>query len=1571
MIFLDELWHGENIDTPQISQPLCTAIQIALVDLLKSFGVTPDAVVGHSSGEIAAAYTTGALSHHAACRVAYHRGRLAAKLIASSKHPSAMMSVNISEERVPEYLKKFDMESQIGVACINSPFNTTLSGDELALDRLKERLDESKIFCKKLNTGVAYHSPEMAQVSSEYLSCLQSLESQPAFSNGIFMVSSVTGQPVSPYMAADGEYWVNNLVSPVRFADALNYLVVAAPRADGLKDISHYLEIGPHGALQRPIKDSLRQFVGTPNFSYVSTLSRFDSPLKTVLEVVGHLFMHGFPISVTAANQQDNDQSPPFLTDIPIYPFDHSRLYWHESNRSREWRLREARPRALLGVRAADWNPLEPRWRVTLSIDDMPWIADHVVGEHAIFPAAGTVMIALEAVKEMSNKQKRLLAYNIKEATFMNPIVVLPESETEVMVILRPLQQVYEKSAFRFEVRIFARAGDHWNQCFMATIYTEYDEGLSEVDAGLEVRAAVQRMVRKNDYAKETSKSHVSKDDFYERLGQHGLKYGECFSLVDDIFWDGNQEAVARIDFKSLVQSLDGTVHPAVLDAAFQMCFVAPSDGMSRMLPTVVPHKIQDLWMSHDNWKRLESPMAQVVATSRLRSTELGVQSSLAILADDGSLLCRVGKLDMSPIMGEQTQSRDQRTVVHRIDWKPSLSMNDPTQLQNSGELVQVSDDEKSAVSYSVELEDTLRAVLQQNIDILRVTEGSRAPSHIQKYVSWMNRQLQQKRGRTKEEMQLSGKILTTCLDELIEARPSWRLYIEVARNLVGLVRGEVDPLELFYSTSVARDLYDDFYKHMCNNALVSYLELHTHQTPGQRILEVGAGTGGLTHHVLSSLQQIEERTGGVAFTEYTFTDVSGAFFEKATERFSEYQDRMAFKVFNIEKDIETQGFQPGLYDLILAGDCLHVAADLVGTLKRIRSLLKPGGRLIFRETTAPDCFVMGFGFGVLPDWWRNEEAYREWGPTITTPQWHSVLRESGFSGNDLVIKDYQNDAAHIASTIVSTAEASEPREPEGARTLLVVRDGDDYQLGLATSLASEPLAPFEHQRQIFNLSQLPEANVASADRVLFLADIGKPILDRISEREFNLMQEWIKKSPNVLWVAATGPSGDPSTVVCPHIGLQQGFLRTVRTELDRPNGIISLMVEDDAPDRAALVRAISAVFKSAFGDMLPDVEYVLRDGHILTGRLVEDCDVGRQLVSSTTPEATLEPWLPGPPLTLKIETRGQLESLRFVQDVEHHNELDANDVEIEAKAWALNFRDVFAALGRLESDSFGSDCAGVVTRVGSQCTSVKPGDRVCMFTFGCMRTYPRSEESCVSAIPDSVTFEEACGVINPALTAWQSLVELARIKKGDKVLIHSASGATGQLAIQIAKLYGAEVFATVGYDHKKQLLIDEYGIDPDHIFYSRDTSFAKGVERMTNGRGVDVVLNSLVGEGLRASWECIAPFGRFVEIGKADIEANASLPMACFAKSATFAAMDLIHVFTDQKAHGQSILRKVMELFKSGSIRSPRPLQIYGVDAVEDAFRHLQGGKTSGRIIIRVEPSTMVQVCTGILIQW
>lgn len=297
------------------------------------------------------------------------------------------MSVNLPEGQVQGYLESMNaagVAASINIACINSPLNCTLSGLETAIDAVKKQLDRDGIFAHKLNTGVAYHSPSMSVIAADYLSQMKSIDSDNSqgIATSIPMVSSVTGQAVSPALLATAQYWVDNMVSPVRFADAVHILIQESSTLKvGMAKITDLVEIGPHCALRRPVQETLsRAGSHKKQIQYTSVLYRSKPAVQSMLECFGQLFCHGYVVSITAANRMSSSQGLlPFLVGCPEYPFDHSNKYWFESRLSRDFRLRGPAFGETLGLRFFDWNPLEPRWRNFLSIESTPWIADHNV----------------------------------------------------------------------------------------------------------------------------------------------------------------------------------------------------------------------------------------------------------------------------------------------------------------------------------------------------------------------------------------------------------------------------------------------------------------------------------------------------------------------------------------------------------------------------------------------------------------------------------------------------------------------------------------------------------------------------------------------------------------------------------------------------------------------------------------------------------------------------------------------------------------------------------------------------------------------------------------------------------------------------------------------------------------------------------------------------------------------------------------------------------------------------------------------------------------------------------------
>jgi acyl transferase domain-containing protein len=384
-----------NINDPFLSQAACAAIQVALVDLLASWNIVPVRVVGHSSGEIAAAYCAGYLSRKDAWKLAYFRGFVSALQMHKK---GAMVAVGISPDGIFPYLEALrepgQFQGELVIACYNSPKNITISGDAEKIDLLCAALEKDKIFARKLAVQNAYHSPHMEAVADDYrtligeLSGTSDCETPP---KEVEMISSVTAQSVKQGETGQAAYWVENLVLPVRFSDAL--LVMASskenksgqqrlrlgPKSEGIS-VRHIVEIGPHPALRSAIRDTLSTKKELAVVEYHNLLTRNDFTTTSILSTASTLYCHSYPVATEAVNLNPQVTRPPqMLTDLPPYEFNHTKSYWKESRLSKNYRQRRFPRHDLFGAPVPDWNPSEPKWRGFLRLSELPWLKDHKV----------------------------------------------------------------------------------------------------------------------------------------------------------------------------------------------------------------------------------------------------------------------------------------------------------------------------------------------------------------------------------------------------------------------------------------------------------------------------------------------------------------------------------------------------------------------------------------------------------------------------------------------------------------------------------------------------------------------------------------------------------------------------------------------------------------------------------------------------------------------------------------------------------------------------------------------------------------------------------------------------------------------------------------------------------------------------------------------------------------------------------------------------------------------------------------------------------------------------------------
>jgi acyl transferase domain-containing protein/NADPH:quinone reductase-like Zn-dependent oxidoreductase/ubiquinone/menaquinone biosynthesis C-methylase UbiE len=1544
----EELTRGEvesRVNEPSMSMPVCTAIQLALVELLRSWGVIPVAVTGHSSGEAAAAYSAGAISFETAMAISYFRGLLTTKYQKQLSLQGCMLAVGLGPEDAAPHLENL-LTGKVVVACINSPRSVTLSGDSDAIAEVEAKLTADSIFARRLKVSAAYHSQHMLPQSAEYLTLLQENFNFTSEQFGEVIYSSpVSGKTIWEAKQLGPKHWVNNMTLPVLFAQSLAnmcYSLGTPTSREAQQLVDTVIEIGPHSALAGPIRQTLSQSkLRQLGITYTSCLERNSSAVVTMQRIACTLLTKGYPVNLEQVNKHSSKLNPEILCDLPSYPWNHSKSYWMEPRINKEYRHRRHQPHDLLGSIVLGGNEEAPIWRHMITPSQLPWVRDHVVQSDLVYPGAGLIAMAIEAYAQLDSATSTdEQTFHLSNIVFRNALII-PDSVEGIEVQLRLQKRDQRlldwKAWWEFYIESVDSNGK-WQQHCSGSITRHTEPGQNATCLNIAE-------------SKQVSRSTVSPERFYESLRDLGIDYGPLFKNLTSL---SHSQGVAtgeiRVADTAAVMPLRyesrHVIHPTTLDALFQTAYATlPNAGLDRvaaMVPTnidslvVRPH----LQIEVGSIMRAEASMHQLSSQSFDTSLVAFGTNTTTPAVEVHTLRCQA----IGSTLGTQ-KAAQQLGVCCTTTWKPDFTLLGHVQFAsmlkmppNALELEAIAD-AKRASFY----------LIQEALSQLTETDVKNMEWYHKIYYDWMLHQVELAKAnrisaRSSKWLTASEGLKQMLIEKVKTTSVSGEMVVRIGRNLLSILRKEIAPLELMLADRLLYSYYQKALRIDRSYAQVQQLiKLYGHKYPLANILEIGGGTAGCSVPVLSALREAAGNTSP-GFSHYTFTDISSGFFEMARSKLADWGSMITYKALDIESSAEDQGFEMGSFDLIVACQVLHATKSMARTMMNVHKLLRPGGKLIMVETTQ-DSLDVQIIFGTLPGWWLSEESERKHSPSLTVDFWEQTLKQTGYSGLDLSVRDSEDTENYSQSVILSTGLPA--KEPEILSPVAIVYAGevppqpwmDSMMTQLARLCASLPcLVPLKEA-----------ANVINDKFCIIVDDFKQPILTDADGERFDELHSVLGKAKGILWLQEGGTIDSPQ----PRASLVQGLLRVLRFE-DNTKRFISLDLEP-GPDSLAEngVAELISVFRKCFEECSQkenvECEYAERNQTIFIPRLYGNPEQSAAaLEEPDAAEPQMQPWKQGQrELRMEVGTPGMLDTLHF-KEVSSTSELPDDFVEIETQAFGLNFRDIMVALGQLRSEKMGFECSGIVTRVGSHCTTVKPGDRVCALTRGDWATINRVHHSSVVEIPKNMTIETAATVPVVFVTAYYSLFDIGRLERGDSILIHSAAGGVGQAAITLAKLAGAEIYATVGSQAKRQLLVEQFGIPADHIFSSRDTSFAQDLILATDNKGVDVVLNSLSGPLLQATWRCIAKFGRFVEIGKKDMEQSKHLDMSPFGRAASFAAVDLLYLGEEKQMVVARVLGDVFKLLAEGKIQPIQPVKVFSISQIERAFRLMSQGMSN-----------------------
>lgn len=1550
-----EFFYGDteySIQDAEVSQTICTSLQIGIVDLLHSWSITPHAVVGHSSGEIAAAYASGFISRAEAVVIAFCRGQAIAKL----RRNGLMLATGLSELECQSLIA--GQEEFIKIAAVNSPSSVTLSGDKSHVEDLHSRLQGQGAFSRILKTGGnAYHSHHMKAVGEIYdivlRNALEEIKGRnpEIVASNIFRkswISSVTPDKTMK-QKVDASYWRQNLEAPVQFSRAVTKMITSTTAS-----VDILVEIGPHSALQGPLQqiitaEELRVNLKRPQ--YLPSLKRFENEEKSLMHLCGNLFCSNYPMDIMRVNAREIPTKAGIQCDmgsvrldLPTYQYNYGPIVSHETRISREIRQRKFLRHDLIGYLQPGCAKRRPTWRNLLRLKDIPWLNDHKLLPNSVLPGSAYVCMAIEALSQhVSEQPKGLGTYSFKlRNVLIKSALQIPENDTGVEVLTNLHASSGSPKWYEFQVSSVSEEGT----------WTEHASGL------VSISSAVPTPTRRLDEG--INQRFIDVPNWYSHFTQAGLGYGPAFSKMLNLTSDPYKNVARASIHLNPAQAYFNQgpeshylAHPASLDICHQLSLIAAHGGQTDQFKTAfIPVAIEEMVV----WPgvRPQQEWGYCVAKGQ-RLGLRGAHASYQIFAEDGTPIAETTNLKCVSYDGGVAIEKPETHEYLRLVWKPDISVLSNHQANN------LFPPPVPAAVVQETFEEMDRLAMYMIMELQDRCGASRPSSpHLQRFLRWINKSsaiessfAEVVRSMTSAERQHAIDSIVSKLSHVVDIEIANRMFANMNDILTETTTG----LEVALRDGILTKVYTSglgisvAYKQLSN-----VLDLLGHSNPNMDILEVGAGTGAATNVAMSTLapERSPKRYGS-----YTFTDVTGGFIHSAQSEFSRCKS-MTFGVFDMNSSPHEQGFKME-YDVIIASECVHATSDVENTLRNIRSLLKPNGRLVLLETTRP-LFGQNIIYGTFTDWWSDDEEKDT--PFLTTAEWKRALQASNFSGVDFELSDYEAPYG-IVSTIVATAnELLEIDESLSSKEeVYIVHRGaaNETHRVLSAQLQQEGLTP---------VLRSFEDTIPPSSRIILCLDNDRYSVADATEQEFLQLKSVIRSAKSALWLVI----GDSLQGSTPRSATTVGLVRMLTTENpEASHGIILLEKPLDLhTDLELLSGVIHRERLIHFNDF--EREVAVKDGIFYTSRLIFDEDLNAEYRERyvSQKETAMKPMGSQAALSAHFSKPGLISSLVFQSDDSMLEPLQPDHIEIRTAAIGLNWKDLATSTGKIDMDTLSSECSGIITKCGSTVQGLKPGDHIYALAWAKFGTTIRIPAGFAQKMRPEDSFEEMAGVPIVFCTAHYGLNHLARLERGERVLIQGATGGVGLAAIQVAKRIGADIYVTAGNKAKVDFLHEQMGIDKEHILSSRNDNDLQRIPSITNGRGFDVIFSTSTGSMMHESWRHLAPRGRFIDIGRVDVQNGATLSMEVFRRNALYASFDLSIMarqdvdfctrydscsFTN-KAYSSianicRLMREVNEMMIAGVLHPVSPLKTFDISELESALIYFSQGKHIGKVAV------------------
>lgn len=1459
----------ERIDATEYAQPALFALQVGLTNMLRAAGLTAGAVVGHSVGEVAAAWAAGILSLPQACQVIYHRSRLQGQ----TRGQGQMSAAAISAEQATALINELGLVNQLTLAGINSASGVTLAGSPAALGLIENHLQQQRVFCRRLALDYAFHSPAMDPIAVELQQVLADIQPQAGH---LVFYSTVYGAKTAG-TALDAHYWWLNIREPVQFHGAISAMV-----QDGLQ---LYAELGGHPVLRSYLTEALQGLSG----ACFGSLKRQQADVAQVQQLRDQLVLAGAPVDWSGLFPL----VPPQQT-LPAYQWQRQRC-WLDQDAESVGQLYRPTVHPLLGTAMAQQAGC---WQQQLDTAVLPWLSEHQVGNAVVLPGSGFAELALAAAAQLCPTGPLV----VEDLEIQAPLL-FDAGQTR---LLRTEVDAQDGS-IRFSSRVL----------LADTALQPHGKGrlLLQPDLASATLSAPAKPTRAADFDR-------SQQDAATQLLD--LQYGPHFRQVSQGWRLSAAEQPQHSSGPSIVAELalpDGSasdfpdylLHPGVLDSSFQLIIQALYPNQSAEF-TYIPVAIG----------RLELHQRRAVPV--LAQLTLRRHSPFSILADfwlfdaDGQLIAYLAQARFKRTKlknaRQAPQLWQQITRPEALTPLPALTPPDFAPLADS----------RQQLCQELEplLNELVRRSLQQQLQPWQHNWAD-VFSELDLRQSANARYLQQLLAHTA----LSAADFCATPDDDLPPQELWRALLsaypaygpqlmqagQALQQIPMLLQGQA--LRLPDETNISQ---------LLQNRLHSLLPV-----------------------VADSLNQWASATTTAASRPLHLLEFSPeapllctALLTTPITQPTTHPTTLQLAFLSAEPSLDAQqlaGHYPAL-QLPVAGESYradalwfwsHYAdvAQARTALQQACQQLQPGGYLLIP--------LQKTGL---------------WADLFCGPQ-HPLLSlqsasfwQQQLSGWAVQLLDFADAGLEL---LIATAPAQPVRsasaQPFTLPPLVLLDGARQYSSTTDTVIA---------RSSISELAQLDPSAWPTDAIVLFQPETvlfqpasdaapDQPALPPCEQAALALvqLQQWALQHnlSQPIWLLLPDASLHSTTTPDPVSVLLWGLGRTLRNEHPVPVSMLDFTREQNP--LPLLVAEINA------GSTAREVHY------------------DRAQVRHTPRLEPIPLPLASSHYQLQISQPGQLRHLQWQQC--QPLQAGPGQIRVDVQATGLNFRDVMYALGLLSDEALeqgfagptlGLEFAGTVSAVGTGVSGYQPGDRVLGFGPASFAAQVVTSASAVAHLPAQIDFAAAATIPSTFFTAYYALHQLAQLEAGETVLIHGAAGGVGIAAIQIAKWKGARIIATAGAAAKHAFL-RQLGVTD--ILDSRSLQFADQVLALTNGEGVDVVLNSLAGEAVNRNLKILKPFGRFLELGKRDFYDNSKIGLRPFRNNISYFGIDADQMMACRPALTARLFAEMMQLFADDMLW-PLPYQPFAASQIESAFRQMQQARHIGKIVVQYPPVLPVQ---------